>query len=420
MSKTNFFALLDKEVATIDSVKTSKRHERVIDGFTEYPHSYALMGGKEVKIFNSNDYLGLRHHPDLIAAEHEASETYGSGPGAVRFISGSLKVHVDLENALAKFHNREAAMVFSSAFATNMAVLFCLIQGQRKDTAVTPDVLVVSDALNHRSIIDGIRVANLPKDHREVFRHLDAAHLEEILEARKNTVKRALVVTDGVFSMLGEYQDLKKIREVVDKYDEQYEHGVLLVVDDCHGIAAFGPTGRGTEELCTAQADVLVGTLGKGFGADGGYVVASKKVIDYLRESAATYIYSNSISPGTAGAALASINLVDSKAGKKMIAHLQEMTQLFKTAMKKAGFTFAAESVHPIQPVLIGDAAKCRALADNLFERQFLVTNLSYPVVTAGRDELRVQLSASHTVADVEMLVSAFKTAGTNVGVLNK
>lgn len=420
MSKNNFYKLLQQEVSTIDSVKTSKRSERIIEGFTSYPAAHALIGGKEVRIFNSNDYLGLRHHPALKKADHEATEKYGTGPGAVRFISGTLKVHKDLEKALAKFHGRDDAMVFSSAFATNMATLFCLIQGQRKDSAVTPDVLVISDALNHRSIIDGIRIANLKKENREVFRHLDAAHLEEILKARLGTVKRVLIVTDGVFSMLGEYQDLKKIRALVDQYDSQYEQGVLLVVDDCHGIAAFGATGRGTEEITGGKADVLVGTLGKGFGADGGYVVGDQVFIDYLRESAATYIYSNSISPGTAGAALASLKLVDSDEGSKMMTHLAEMTQLFKKEMLSAGYTFAADSKHPIQPVLIGDAAKTRELADTLFAEGAVVTNLSYPVVTAGRDEIRVQISASHTKEDVAFLVNAFTQVGKKIGLLKK
>lgn len=419
MPTTNFVQKMNEEVKNIDSVRTAKRAERIIEGFTKSPQAYALMGGKEVRIFNSNDYLGLRHHPALLKAEHEAALRYGTGPGAVRFISGTLKIHRDLEQALAEFHDRDDAMVFSSAFAANMAVLFCLIQGQRKDTVVTPDVLVVSDALNHRSIIDGIRIANLPKEKRAVFKHLDSADLAAILEANKSNVKRALVVTDGIFSMLGEYQDLQKIRAVVDKYDAVYPDGVMLVVDDCHGVAAFGKTGHGTEEVTGGRADVLVGTLGKGLGSDGGYVVAEQAIIDYLRESAATYIYSNSISPGTAGAALAALKVLESDEGKKMLTHLNSMTLLFKKKMKEIGYAFAAESVHPIQPVLIGDAAKTRALSDELFARQILVTNLSYPVVTAGRDEIRVQISASHTEQDIGYLVSAFNEAGKSLGIIS-
>jgi len=352
--------------------------------------------------------LGLRHHRALKKAEGQASKKFGTGPGAVRFISGTLKIYRDLEKAIAKFHKRDDAMVFSSSFATNLAVISCLLTGQNKDSLVDSDVVVISDALNHRSIIDGIRVANLPKEQRAIFNHLDSAHLETILEVNKKIYKRALVVTDGVFSMLGEYQKLKEIKTITDRYDREYENGVLLVVDDAHGVGISGKNGRGIEEVEGVQADVLVGTFGKAFGADGGYVVANQTIIDYLRESAATYIYSNSISPGTAGAALKSIELLDKPIGKKLLKNSKENVTYFKKRMKTVGFQFAADSSHPIQPVLIANPFKTRSLVDKFFKKNILVTNISYPVVPKGRDEIRVQISAVHTKKDIDLLVKAF------------
>lgn len=418
MSKQHFYQTLQAEVSRIDASKTAKRNEHVIEGFTNDPSPRALIGDKEYLIFNSNDYLGLRHHPELKKAEHEASDRYGAGPGAVRFISGSLKIHRDLEQALAKFHGRDDAMVFSSAFAANLAALFSLIKGQNKDSLLNNNTLVLSDELNHRSIIDGIRLAGLSAEQKQIFPHMKPAEAAKVLEENKDKFDRVVVVTDGVFSMLGEFQDLKTLRAVVDEYDSLYKEGVLLIVDDAHGVAGSGATGRGTEEVTGGQADVLVGTLGKGFGADGGYVVADQVVIDYLRESAATYIYSNNIPPSTAGAALASVKILNSPEGKKLIQQAHENIAYFKKAMADAGFTFAADSNHAIQPLLIADADKTMALTKGLYDEGFLVTNINYPVVPKGRDEIRVQISATHTKADLDEFIAKATEVAKEVGVI--
>lgn len=418
MSKQKFLQQLETEIKRIDAAHITKRQETIIEGFELKPSPRALIKGKSYLIFNSNDYLGLRHHPTLIKADHEATDQYGAGPGAVRFISGALKVHRDLEKALAKFHGRDDAMIFSSAFATNMAVLFSLLKGQSRDSLVDGNVLAISDELNHRSIIDGIRIANLDKEQKAIFKHMSADHLREVLQTNVGKFKRALIVTDGVFSMLGEYQDLKKLRQVIDEFDQQYELGVLLVVDDAHGIGAFGSTGRGTEEAAGAQADVLVGTMGKAFGADGGYVTGPQAVINYLRESAATYIYSNNIAPGTAGAALAAVKLLDKSEGKTILQTLQKNILYLKKGMLKLGYKFAVESIHPIQAVLIGDTAKTKALKQEFFQRGILVTNINYPVVPPGRDEIRVQLSAAHSREDIDQFLLAAEQAGKKLGLI--
>lgn len=418
MSKKQFFESLKNEVARIDDAAISKRFEHLIEDFNSDPSPKAIIEGQVISIFNSNDYLGLRHHDALKQAEHNASSKLGTGPGAVRFISGSFAIHRQLEKKLAAFHGREDAMVFSSAFATNLAVIFSLIKGQNKDSLVSGDTLVISDELNHRSIIDGVRLANLGSEAKLIFKHLDNNSLAEVLRTNSDKFDRAVIITDGVFSMLGEYQNLKAMRDVVDQYDDKFKEGVLLIVDDCHGVAAFGKTGRGTEEVSGAKADVLVGTLGKGFGADGGYVVADQIVIDYLRESAATYIYSNSISPGTAAAASASLDVLNSEEGMEMIEKLANNVNDLKTQLSEKGFKFAADSIHPIQAVLIGDTTKTRDLTQEMYKRGFLVTNINYPVVPRGRDEIRVQLSASHTKEDIAAFVQTFSDIGKKLEII--
>jgi glycine C-acetyltransferase len=411
MSKAKFLKLLQQELDRIDGVKTAKRNERVISGFMKDPSPKGIINGKEVLIFNSNDYLGLRFHPELLKAEHEASEEFGTGPGAVRFISGTLLPHKQLEEKLAKFHNRDAAIIFSSAFATNLATLFSLIVGQSKDSVVDNDVLVISDALNHRSIIDGIRIANHPKEAKAIFEHMNPADLEKILKENVGKFKRALVVTDGVFSMLGEIQKLKELKDIIEQYDKKYERGILLVVDDAHGIGALGNHGTGSEEIEGVKADVLIGTLGKGLGSDGGYVVADQVIIDYLRESAATYIYSNSISPGTAAAGSAAIELLSKKQGKDLIDNLKANIVFFKKLVKDNDLKMAADSKHPIQPLLIGSPEKTKALVSFLLEKNILVTSINYPVVAKGADEIRIQLSATHTNEDIKELIDALLEA---------
>lgn len=409
MSKQNFLDSLVREVERIDSLSSTKRVERVITGFSGGANPKAIIDGREISVFNSNDYLGLRHSPILKTAEHEASEYFGTGPGAVRFISGTLSIHRDLEMAIAKFHGREDAIVFSSAFATNLAVMFTLSQGLTKDSLIDSDVLIISDSLNHRSIIDGVRLTGLSKENRTIFAHKDMVSLEQAIATNVGKFKRVVVVTDGVFSMLGEYQDLSTLSKIIKKYDKDFEQGIMLVVDDAHGVGVAGSAGRGIEELQNVKADILVGTFGKAFGADGGYAVSSKVVIDYLRESSATYIYSNSISPGTAGAALAAVTLLDTPEGKDLLEKSRKNTQYFKKLMTEAGLRFAADSTHPIQPVLIGDTAKTKAIVGELFEKGFLVTNISYPVVPKGRDEIRVQISATHTFSELEEVVKQLK-----------
>jgi glycine C-acetyltransferase len=410
MPTENFLEILSKEIEDLDKSGLSKRKEVVIEGFTKETPPRAKIGDKKYYIFNSNDYLGLRFHQKLKKAEEIGGKKYGTGPGAVRFISGTLKVFVDLEKEIAKFHQREAGMIFSSAFAANQGVIFPLIVGQRKNTFVKDRVLVVSDELNHRSIIDAIRLAKLPDDQKAIFRHMDIANLHSILKEAVGKFDRVIIVTDGVFSMLGEVQKLDEIQEIKMKYDKEFKNGILTIVDDAHGVGVLGKWGRGSEEEKKTKVDVLVGTFGKAFGTDGGYVVSSKIIIDYLRESAATYIYSNNLPPSTAQASLLAIKLLQTKEGQKIRKRLFENIEYFKKLSKEAKIKMAADSIHPIQPVLIGDPIKTKKIVEKLFERGFLTTAISYPVVPQGKDEIRIQINANHNKKSIEKLVLSLKS----------
>lgn len=412
MANKVFLTTLQKELERIDAAGVAKRNENIIEGFTKEESPKGIIKAREYRIFNSNDYLGLRFNEELRQAEEKAGEQYGVGPGAVRFISGTLKVYIELEEAIAAFHSRQAGMVFSSAFAANIAVLASFLKAQSKDSLLSNEVVVISDALNHRSIIEGIRAASIDKEQKAVYKHLDYNNLAELLEQNKTNFKRAVVVTDGIFSMLGEYADLSAIRKVIDKYDSIYEEGIILVVDDSHGVGAFGQTGRGCEEVTGAKADILVGTFGKAFGSDGGYVVGDKLFIDYLRESAATYIYSNPVSPTVAASALQSVQMLDGGIGQKLLKKSRDNIAYFKQKMLQAGFSFFADSIHPIQPLKVADTLKTKKLKELLFTDEILVTNINYPVVAKGKDEIRIQISASHTMEDLDtFLASCIKAA---------
>jgi len=341
---------------------------------------------------NSNSYLGLSLRPEVMAAEAAATERFGAGPGAVRFISGTYRAHVDLEQRLAAFHGREAAMLFSSAYATVVSVLTPLL---------TPDTVVISDELNHNCIINGIKMAR-PLG-KAIYRHNDVAGLEEQLEAAaaRTDVRRVLVVTDGIFSMRGDHAPLAEIADVVRFFDDRFPENAVLVVDDSHGVGAVGESGRGTEELTGGRADVLVATLGKALGVNGGYVTADAAVVRYLRESSPMYIYSNPITVGEASAAHAALDLLDSADGRRLLAHLRRLTERFETGLVDLGYE-VIPGEHPVVPLMVRDTARTRDLVAHLRAHGVLATGLAYPVVPRGDEEIRFQISAAHTDADVD------------------
>jgi glycine C-acetyltransferase len=347
---------------------------------------------------NSNSYLGLSMNARVLAAEEEAVRRYGTGPGAVRFISGTWAPHVALERRLARFHDREAGMLFGSAYATVMGVLPQLI---------TEQTAVISDALNHNCIINAIALARPAQ--KRIYRHLGLDELKAHLANVAGTCARAIVVTDGVFSMRGDHAPLDKLAALVREFDTMFPENVLLVVDDSHGVGAFGRTGRGTEEITGSGAvDVLVGTLGKAFGVNGGYVVASANIVGYLRETSPLYIYSNPITPAEAEAALVAIDRVDSVEGVAALHHLRAMTARFREGLTRLGWeTVVGE--HPVVPLLVRDSVRTARLVAHLRAQGILATGLNYPVVPKGEEEIRFQICADHTALDIDEALGALQ-----------
>ncbi len=397
---------LSSELDALRSAGTSKGRETVIAGVVpaagDKGPRYLLEGEGERPFLkmNSNGYLGLALRQELVEAEETAVHQFGTGPGAVRFISGTCAPHVALERKLAAFHGREAAMIFSSAYATVMGVLQPLI---------TPETAVISDELNHNCIINAIRLAR-PKQ-RFVYTHLDLAQLEQNLNEAAESCQRAIVVTDGIFSMRGDHAPLERIAELVQRFDARFAENCLLMVDDSHGVGAFGATGRGTEEYCAAPpVDLLVATLGKALGVNGGYVVARKTIVDFLREKSPFYIYSNPITPGEAAAAVKALELLDGERGRALLDHLRAMTARFEQGLLDQGLeTIPGE--HPVVPLMVRDTARTTALVRHLRDQGILATAITYPVVPRGEEEIRFQVSADHTEADIDEVLAALAGA---------
>ena len=351
---------------------------------------------------NSNGYLGLGTRPEVREAEEAAVRELGCGPGAVRFISGTYGVHERLEERLAKFHRREAAMLFSSAYMTMLGVFPAL---------ATAETALISDELNHNCIINALRLAR-PQE-KLVYKHNSVAECDaRLAEAAAKGCRRALVVTDGIFSMRGDCAPLRELAELCRKHDAAFPENAVLVVDDSHGVGAYGPTGRGSEEATgAAPVDILIGTLGKAFGVNGGYVVGSARLRDFLRERAATYIYSNPITPAEAAAALAAVDIVDSPRGRELLAHLRAMTERFAEGLVRLGFE-TLRSGHPVVPLLVRDTARTSALVAHLRREGILATGLNFPVVPKGDETIRFQVSADHTPADIDEVLAVLGRFG--------
>lgn len=355
-------------------------------------------GEKEFLRMNSNSYLGMSLVREIVEAEEEASREYGVGPGAVRFISGTYQPHVELEEKLAKFHNRESAMIFSSAYATMMGILSPLIDDE---------TIVISDELNHNCIINAIRLSR-PKI-KGIYKHLDMTDLEDRARNAVGKGKRVLIVTDGIFSMRGDYAPLNIVGEIAERYDPEFEEGIITVVDDSHGVGAFGKTGRGTEEYTNAKGiDIIVATLGKALGVNGGYLAASSTIVNYLRETAPFYIYSNPITPSEASSAMKALDILDSEMGLQLLEKLRGLTKRFEKGLVDLGYEII-ESEHPVVPLMIRDTKRTGELVQYLTEHGILATGLNYPVVPKGDEEIRFQVSADHTEYDIDYVLEVLR-----------
>jgi glycine C-acetyltransferase len=378
--------------AELDEIRAAGlfKAERIIST----PQNAAVRVGAEPEVLNfcANNYLGLADHPTLVAAAKEALERWGFGMASVRFICGTQEPHKELEKGLSDFLGTEDTILYSSCFDAN-AGLF--------ETLLGPNDAVISDELNHASVIDGIRLC---KSKRLRYKNRDMADLERQLKEAADARYR-LIATDGVFSMDGYLAPLDEICDLADAHD------ALVMVDDSHAVGFVGPTGRGTPELfgVTDRVDVVTGTLGKALGgASGGYTAGRAEIVAMLRQRSRPYLFSNSVAPSIVGAALAALDLLSSSG--ELLERLRANTALFRSRMTEAGFDLLPGE-HPIIPVMIGDAALAGRMADLLLEQGVYVIGFSYPVVPHGKARIRTQMSAAHSTDDVNRAVDAFVAA---------
>lgn len=366
------------------------KSERIIDT----PQSAHIDVPNHPGVLNlcANNYLGLADHPELIAASKQALDRWGYGMASVRFICGTQGVHKQLEQKISRFLGTEDTILYTSCFDAN---------GGLFETILSAGDAVISDQLNHASVIDGIRLC---KAGRYRYANNDMADLEEQLKAATEAgARRKLIATDGVFSMDGTIADLRSICDLADKY------GAMVMVDDSHAVGFVGENGRGTHEHCGVmdRVDIITGTLGKALGgASGGYTSARQPIIDLLRQRSRPYLFSNTIAPPIAAASIKAIDLASGSPALRQ--QLRENTKFFRDAMTEAGFDIVPGE-HPIVPVMLGDARLAAGMATKLLEKGLYVIAFSFPVVPKGQARIRTQMSAAHTREDLELAVRAFK-----------
>ncbi|EER01838.1 delta-aminolevulinic acid synthetase, putative [Perkinsus marinus ATCC 50983] len=394
-------ALADKLKAVVEEAKSTGTYksERIIT--SPQGASLHVEGGKQRDILNfcANNYLGLANDPQLVAAAAETLKTHGFGLSSVRFICGTQDIHKKLERTIAKFHGMEDCILFPSCFDANGGIF---------ETLLSAEDAVISDVLNHASIIDGIRLC---KAQRFRYNHLDMQDLEAKIKEASNA-KIRLIVTDGVFSMDGDIAPLDKIVELAHKYPNTY-----VMVDECHATGVFGANGRGTPDMYGVKVDIINSTLGKALGgATGGYTAASSDIIEVMRQKARPYLFSNSVAPSVVGASQVAFEKLEES--PELQEKLAKNTEYFRKALNRAGFTVLGDSRCPIVPVLLGDAKLATQFADALLDRDIYVIGFSYPVVPKGQARIRVQLSAAHTEKQLQKAVAAFVSVGKELGVL--
>ncbi|MHC4514737.1 MAG: glycine C-acetyltransferase [Planctomycetota bacterium] len=361
--------------------------------------AHIKVGQDEVICMCANNYLGLSSDPDLIKAAHKTLDEHGLGMSSVRFICGTQDIHKELEGKIAEFLGKEDAILYAAAFDANGGLFEPLLGAEDA---------IISDALNHASIIDGVR---LSKAQRYRYKNCDMADLERCLQEAQGARTR-IICTDGVFSMDGYVAKLPEICDLADK------HGALVMVDDCHATGFFGPTGRGSGEHCGCldRIDIITGTFGKALGgAMGGFTAGPQEIIEVLRQRSRPYLFSNTLAPAVVGATIACLERLS--ATTELRDTLEANTKHFRAAMTKAGFDIKPGE-HPIVPVMLGDAKVAVSMAARLLEEGIYVIGFSYPVVPKGQARIRVQVSAAHSIADLDRAVVAFTKVGQEMGVL--
>ena len=373
-------------------------HLRVLEGEQK---PVATFDGKEVINLSSNNYLGLTTHPKLRRAAIEATRRYGVGSGAVRTITGTMKIHMELEQQIARFKQVEACVVFQSGFAANAGTVSAILG--KED-------LIISDELNHASIIDGCR---LSRGTIKVFKHKDLADCERVLEETNNWPGKKLLITDGVFSMEGDIADLPALCDLAEKYN------CVMMVDDAHSSGVLGSRGRGTIDHCGVhgRVDIQVGTLSKAIGSIGGYVCGPKDLIEFLYHRARPFLFSTSHPPSVTATCQAAFELLDSEAGEKLIKKLWSNTKFFKRKLKKLGFKTGASET-PITPIMVGDAGKAFEFSRELFAEGVLAMAIGFPTVPEGKARLRTIVTATHRRADLERAAEIIGRVGKKLGVV--
>jgi glycine C-acetyltransferase len=372
-------------------------HLKILEGEQK---PVATFDGKEVINLSSNNYLGLTTHPKLRRAAIDATRKYGVGSGAVRTITGTMKIHMELEAQIARFKKSEACVVFQSGFAANAGTVSAILG--KED-------LIVSDELNHASIIDGARLSRATI---KVFKHKDVADCERILKETENWPGKKLLITDGVFSMEGDVADLPALCDLAERFN------CIMMVDDAHSSGVLGSRGRGTIDHrgVHGRVDIQVGTLSKAIGSIGGYVCGSKDLIEFLYHRARPFLFSTSHPPSVTATCQAAFELLDSEAGEKLIKKLWSNTKFFKRQLKKLGFN-TGKSETPITPIMVGDAAKAFEFSRELFSEGVLAMAIGFPTVPEGKARLRTIVTATHKRADLERAAEIIGRVGKRIGV---
>jgi glycine C-acetyltransferase len=383
----------------INELKTQGlyKNERVITS-PQQSHIH-LSNGQEVLNFCANNYLGLANNSDLISAAKSSYDPYGLGLASVRFICGTQTVHKELESRLSKFLKTEDTILYSSCFDAN---------GGLFETLLGPEDAIISDALNHASIIDGIRLC---KATRFRYNNNDMADLETQLKEAQSSRYR-LIATDGVFSMDGIIANLKAICDLADKYN------AMVMIDDCHAVGFMGQHGRGTLEYCDVMGriDIITGTLGKALGgASGGYTSGRKEIIEWLRQRSRPYLFSNTLAPSIAAASLKVLDIVENQPDLRK--KLEENSRHFRKKMTDLGFTLVPGN-HPIIPVMLGEAQLAQDFAAKMLENGIYVVGFFYPVVPHGKARIRTQMSAGHSIEDIDKAIAAFAKVGRELKVI--
>ncbi|XP_046387751.1 2-amino-3-ketobutyrate coenzyme A ligase, mitochondrial [Ischnura elegans] len=391
---------LKNELNTIKGAGLFKK-ERIITS-PQSVHVRVEGYGADMLNFCANNYLGLSNHPEVVKAGKAGLDQFGAGLSSVRFICGTQSLHKDLEKKLSEFHGREDTILYASCFDANAGLFEVLCS--------SPDDAIISDELNHASIIDGIRLAKTKKFR---YAHRDMKDLEEKLKEAENA-RTKIIVTDGVFSMDGNVAPLPEIIELARKY------GALTFIDECHATGFFGKTGRGTEEyfdLPLGSIDILNSTLGKALGgASGGYTTASKEICEMLRQRSRPYLFSNALPPPVVSCAIKVVDML--MESSDLVKKVQSGTTQFRNGLKKMGFDVIGDPSHPICPVMLKDAKLTSKFAEKMQERGIYVVGFSYPVVPKEKARIRVQISAAHTKDDITRALSAFESIGKELNVI--